>query len=36
MKVIHLTGYGNPAQSLMVVEVSEPNVPSAGEALVRK
>src|SRR3981189_822290 len=35
MKVIHLTAYGNPAQSLMMVEVSEPNAPSAGEALVR-
>ena len=35
MKVIHLTTYGNPAQSLMMVEVSEPNAPSASEALVR-
>src|SRR5437870_12958346 len=35
MKVIHLTAYGNPAQSLMMVEVPEPNAPSAGEALVR-
>jgi NADPH:quinone reductase-like Zn-dependent oxidoreductase len=35
MKAIHLTAYGNPAQSLMMVEVSEPNAPSAGEALVR-
>src|SRR3979409_582868 len=35
MKVIHLTAYGNPAQSLMMVEVSEPNAPSASEALVR-
>ena|SRR5882672_7795161 len=34
MKAIHLTAYGNPSQSLMVVEVSEPNAPSAGEALV--
>ena len=35
MKVIHLTAYGNPAQNLRMVEVSEPNLPSAGEALVR-
>ena len=30
-----LTAYGNPAQNLRMVEVSEPNAPSAGEALVR-
>src|SRR4029077_2895815 len=35
MKAIHLTAYGNPAQSLMMVEVSEPNAPSSSEALVR-
>ena len=35
MKAIHLTAYGNPAQSLRMVEVSEPNAPSADEALVR-
>jgi NADPH:quinone reductase-like Zn-dependent oxidoreductase len=35
MKVIHLTAYGNPAQNLVMVEVSEPNAPSASEALVR-
>src|SRR6202166_727362 len=35
MKAIHLTAYGNPTQSLMMVEVSEPNAPSASEALVR-
>ena len=35
MKAIHLTAYGNPAQNLTVVEVSEPNRPSAAEALVR-
>jgi NADPH:quinone reductase-like Zn-dependent oxidoreductase len=35
MKAIHLTAYGNPAQNLRMVEVSEPNTPSAGEALVR-
>jgi NADPH:quinone reductase-like Zn-dependent oxidoreductase len=35
MKAIHLTAYGNPAQSLRMVEVSEPNAPSASEALVR-
>src|SRR6202166_5040594 len=35
MKAMHLTAYGNPAQNLKMVEVSEPNVPSAGEALVR-
>src|ERR1700745_1604526 len=35
MKAIHLTAYGNPAQNLKIVEVSEPNAPSAGEALVR-
>src|ERR1700741_718118 len=35
MKAIHLTAYGNPAQNLRMVEVPEPNMPSAGEALVR-
>jgi NADPH:quinone reductase-like Zn-dependent oxidoreductase len=35
MKPIHLTAYGNPAQNLQMVEVPEPNMPSAGEALVR-
>jgi NADPH:quinone reductase-like Zn-dependent oxidoreductase len=35
MKAIHLTAYGNPAQNLKMVEVSEPSTPSAGEALVR-
>jgi NADPH:quinone reductase-like Zn-dependent oxidoreductase len=35
MKAIHLTAYGNPAQNLKMAEVSEPNVPSVGEALVR-
>src|SRR4029450_2120698 len=35
MKAIHLTAYGNPAQNLVMVEVSEPNAPSTGEALVR-
>jgi NADPH:quinone reductase-like Zn-dependent oxidoreductase len=35
MKAIHLNAYGNPAQNLRMVEVSEPNTPSAGEALVR-
>src|ERR1700746_1014500 len=35
MKAIHLTAYGNPAQNLKIVEVSEPNAPSPGEALVR-
>lgn len=35
MKAIQLTAYGNAAQSLKVVEVSEPSAPSAGEALVR-
>jgi NADPH:quinone reductase-like Zn-dependent oxidoreductase len=35
MKAIHLTAYGNPAQNLKLVEVPEPNVPVAGEALVR-
>ncbi len=35
MKAIHLTAYGNPAQNLKMVEVSEPNVLSANEALVR-
>ena len=34
MKAIHLTAYGNPAQNLQMVEVPEPNTPSAGEALV--
>src|ERR1700686_4294477 len=35
MKAIHLTAYGNPAQSLMMAEVSAPNAPSVSEALVR-
>jgi NADPH:quinone reductase-like Zn-dependent oxidoreductase len=35
MKAIQLTAYGNPAQSLELVERPEPNTPSAGEALVR-
>jgi NADPH:quinone reductase-like Zn-dependent oxidoreductase len=35
MKAIHLTAYGNPAQNLRMVAVPEPNMPSAGEALVR-
>lgn len=35
MKAIHLTAYGNPAQNLQMVEIPEPNAPSAGEALVR-
>ena len=35
MKVILLTAYGNPAQSLKMAEVPEPRAPSAGEALVR-
>src|SRR6201987_5738597 len=35
MKAILLTAYGNPAQNLRMVEVSEPNAPSASEALVR-
>ena len=34
MKAIHLTAYGNPAQNLQMVEISEPTGPSAGEALV--
>ena len=35
MKSIHLTAYGNPVENLKMVEVSEPNAPSASEALVR-
>src|SRR5690348_4500589 len=35
MKAIHLIAYGNPAENLKMVEVSEPNAPSASEALVR-
>jgi len=35
MKAIHLTAYGNPAQNLRMVEIAEPNAPSAGEAVVR-
>jgi NADPH:quinone reductase-like Zn-dependent oxidoreductase len=35
VKAIHLTAYGNPAQNLRMVEVSEPKAPSAGQALVR-
>jgi hypothetical protein len=34
MKDIHLSVYGNPAQRLSMVEVSEPNAPSASEAPV--
>jgi NADPH:quinone reductase-like Zn-dependent oxidoreductase len=35
MIAIHLTAYGDPAQSLVMVEVPEPSAPSASEALVR-
>src|ERR1700739_5131810 len=35
MKAIHLTTYGNPAQNLKMVEVTEPNAPSVSQALVR-
>jgi len=35
MKAIHLTAYGNPVQNLQMVEVPEPNAPSARKALVR-
>src|SRR5260370_30081450 len=35
MKDIHLTAYGDTAQNLKMVELPEPNAPSAGEALVR-
>jgi NADPH:quinone reductase-like Zn-dependent oxidoreductase len=35
MKAVHLTAYGNPSQNLKMAEVSEPNAPSDGEALVR-
>jgi NADPH:quinone reductase-like Zn-dependent oxidoreductase len=35
VKAIHLTAYGNPAQNLRMVEIAEPNAPSAGEAVVR-
>jgi NADPH:quinone reductase-like Zn-dependent oxidoreductase len=35
MKAIHLTAYGHPKQNLKMVELSEPNAPGAGEALVR-
>src|ERR1700756_4767622 len=35
MKAIHLTAYGDPAQNLKLVELPQPNAPSAGEALVR-
>jgi NADPH:quinone reductase-like Zn-dependent oxidoreductase len=35
MKAIHLTAYGHPAQNSRMVEIPEPNTPSAGEALVR-
>src|SRR6201997_587335 len=35
MKAIHLTAYGNSAQNLKLVNLPEPNAPSAGEALVR-
>jgi hypothetical protein len=32
MKAIHLTAYGNPAQDLRLVEVSEPDTPPTGVA----
>src|SRR5437870_8561259 len=35
MRAIHLTAYGDPAQNLKMVEVSEPDAPSDGEAVVR-
>src|ERR1700758_4404676 len=35
MKAIHLTAYGDPAHSLLMVEVPEPKAPAANEALVR-
>jgi NADPH:quinone reductase-like Zn-dependent oxidoreductase len=35
MKAIHLTAYGNRSLNLQMVEVPEPNAPSADEALVR-
>jgi NADPH:quinone reductase-like Zn-dependent oxidoreductase len=35
MKAIHLTAYGKPALNLQMVNVSEPNAPKPGEALVR-
>ena len=35
MKAIHLTAYGDPAENLRMVEVSEPHAPAAGEAIVR-
>src|ERR1700747_3138974 len=35
MKAIHLTAYGNPAQNLKMVEVSDLDAPSDGEAVVR-
>src|SRR5260221_4766671 len=34
MKAIQLTAYGNPAQSLELVELSLPKAPDVGEALV--
>src|SRR5467141_5347714 len=35
MKAIQLTAYGNPAQSLELVELSLPKAPAVGEAIVR-
>ena len=35
MKAIHLAAYGDPAQNLKMVEVSEPDAPSDGQAVVR-
>src|SRR5258708_15164714 len=35
MKAIQLTAYGNPAQSLELVELSLPKAPAASEVLVR-
>jgi NADPH:quinone reductase-like Zn-dependent oxidoreductase len=35
MLAIHLTRFGEPEQSLKVVDVPEPGAPAAGQALVQ-
>src|SRR5271170_8377201 len=34
MRAIHLTAFGNPAQSLEFVQIQEPAAPSHGQALI--
>jgi NADPH:quinone reductase-like Zn-dependent oxidoreductase len=35
MKAIHLPAYDSPALDLRIIDVSEPDTPSAGDAHVR-